>query len=334
MNKRNIVLILFILLFSFGMLSGNVRAESVGFTVKANIPENQIDKKQTYFDLKMEKGQKQELVVNITNNSNEKLIVSIKTISASTSKYGLIDYQTPGIRDITLINPFSEIAIPEKDKLEIEANSSIDAVINLEMPEEEYDGIILGGILISKEVEDSDEGAENKGVEIKNTYSYVIGVKLTETDVKVEADFEALKALVNLDNSYITIENHIRNKEAAMIKDVNLTIDIYNSSNKLVKSESNVIEMAPNSLMKYSFRLEDKIKPGNYESRITMEKNGKEWNFTLPFEVEDSEAKELNEVSLDEKEEFPLWGILIIGINIILIVLIIYLLYKLKNKKQ
>lgn len=41
----------------------------------AVIPENQIDKNQTYFDLKMQPGQKQTIQVQMKNDTNKEVVV-------------------------------------------------------------------------------------------------------------------------------------------------------------------------------------------------------------------------------------------------------------------
>lgn len=47
----------------------------VGYSVQAHIPANQIDKRQTYFDLKMQPKQKQTVNIDVMNSSNEEIQV-------------------------------------------------------------------------------------------------------------------------------------------------------------------------------------------------------------------------------------------------------------------
>lgn len=43
----------------------------MAYSIKANIPENQIDKSKTYFDLKRIPGQKQDVSMTVSNSSKK-----------------------------------------------------------------------------------------------------------------------------------------------------------------------------------------------------------------------------------------------------------------------
>lgn len=64
------------------------------FAVTAVIPENQIDKNQTYFDLKMQPGQKQTIQVQMKNDTNKEVVVESFANTAITNSNGITDYST------------------------------------------------------------------------------------------------------------------------------------------------------------------------------------------------------------------------------------------------
>lgn len=64
------------------------------FAVTAVIPENQIDKSQTYFDLKMQPGQKQTIQVQMKNDTNKEVVVESFANTAITNSNGITDYST------------------------------------------------------------------------------------------------------------------------------------------------------------------------------------------------------------------------------------------------
>ena len=84
--------------------------EGVGFSVRAVLPENQVNSQVSYFDLHMAPERKQDLTVEIYNKEAKEIKAKISVVSASTNGNGIIDYKTPGIKDKTLKIPFSEIA--------------------------------------------------------------------------------------------------------------------------------------------------------------------------------------------------------------------------------
>ena len=73
-------------------LSAN--AAEMKFAVTAVIPENQIDKNQTYFDLKMQPGQKQTIQVQMKNDTNKEVVVESFANTAITNSNGITDYST------------------------------------------------------------------------------------------------------------------------------------------------------------------------------------------------------------------------------------------------
>ena len=66
-------------------------AETMAYSVKANIPENQINKTLTYFDLKMEPNQRQDITLTVSNSSDEKATILISPNVAMTNQNGVID---------------------------------------------------------------------------------------------------------------------------------------------------------------------------------------------------------------------------------------------------
>ncbi len=115
------------------------------FAVTAVIPENQIDKNQSYFDLKMKPGQKQTLQVQMKNDTDKDVIVETYANTAITNSNGIVDYSTKNPKfDSTLKFPFSKIAKVQKET-KIPAKSTVTLDVNVEMPNEPFDGVILGG---------------------------------------------------------------------------------------------------------------------------------------------------------------------------------------------
>lgn len=308
----------------------------VGFSVKAILPENQIDSNASYFDLRMSPKQEQALTVQINNEGEEEIEVKVEAISASTNQNGVIDYKTPDVRDESLKIPFSEIASVEEVTVKVAAGASEQAVIRITMPEEGYDGVILGGLAFTKQGESEEEDAAESqtsasGVTIKNVYSYVLGVKLTETDVVVSPDFEAMEAKPELKNYRVGVTHYIQNKAAAIAEDIDINVDIYDEKEgKIVKTaHAENIDMAPNSVMPYAVLWDGEIDPGSYISHVTMKIDGEEWVFEMPFKVTAAEATAINADSVETPETpeaLPWWAIVLIILFAVLILLVVLLL--------
>ncbi|MDR0520178.1 MAG: DUF916 and DUF3324 domain-containing protein [Clostridiales Family XIII bacterium] len=319
----------------------------VGFHVSAVIPQNQIDKKQTYFDLSMKPEASQTLRVFVKSDSDAPITVNVDAISASTNRNGVIDYRTPNIRDKTLRIPFSEISTVHEKSLTVPAGGSAAADITVTMPADAYDGVILGGIVFTK-TSPSQQAAQTGGsgsasMSIKNEYSYIVGVKLRETETPVPPDFEYDKVeggLVNHRPAYI---HHIRNKEAAIVKDMKLRVRLYKAgeSKPFIKYD-NTVDMAPNSVMPIGTETGGKkIPAGKYLSRVRLTIGSDVWEFEKGFTVTDEESKNIDDNTISktggERTGLSPWLIaaIIIGLCLLLaILLLLLLLWRRRRRKD
>lgn len=86
-----------------------------------------------------------------------------------------------------LIEHFAEIVTEGAHEITLKPNETKDWTATIRMPTNKYDGIILGGLHFQENKdEDAKKKSEEKDVQIKNKYAYVIGVKLTETPTVVK----------------------------------------------------------------------------------------------------------------------------------------------------
>lgn len=211
-------------------------AAEMKFAVTAVIPENQIDKNQTYFDLKMQPGQKQTIQVQMKNDTNKEVVVESFANTAITNSNGITDYSTvePPM-DSTMKNPFSKIAkMPKETK--VPANSAVTIDVNLEMPSESFDGVILGGLYF-KEKEDEASKNKQEGVQIENKYAYAIGVVLRETDVEVKPDMKLNEVKPTQINGRNVVTANLQNVKPAMLKNLSVDAKVYKEKGKDVLFE-------------------------------------------------------------------------------------------------
>lgn len=344
MKKRKIGISkwLIALILAAALLFGSVPAayasgepEQVTFAVSAVLPENQINETVSYFDLRMQPEEEQDLAVTVYNQGTKEIKVRAEAISASTNANGIIDYKTPDKKDETLKIPFSEIAEVKTPVLTIPAGGEKTAYIHVSMPRSLYDGTVLGGIVLTQEKEPEDAEETKQGVVIQNEYSYVVGVKLSETDVEVLPEFEPVEAVPGVENYHAAVTHYIRNREAAIAKDISLAIEVFrDGKQEVVKTSAATVDMAPNSVLPYPILWEEELQPGKYVSHVEMEMNGRTWEMDMPFEITAQAAQEIATGSVDTEPGLPWWGILLIVLVIVLIVILFLLLAAVKRKKR
>lgn len=319
---------------------------NVGFAVRAIIPENQRDIRQTYFDLRMQPSQQQDLVVEVMNSGNVEIEVQVSAISASTASNGLIDYRTANRHDTSLKVPFSSIATVQQPVMRIPAGQTQQAIISVNMPAESYDGVILGGLVFTKtpdsELTGEDGqplGEDQAGTMITNVYSYVLGAVLNESDVEVLPDFELVAVEGELVDYSASAVHYIRNKEAAIAKDIVVSLEITKkgSSDVVHRYNREGLEMAPNSLMALNTGWDPGVfEAGDYTSTVHMEQGGRAWDFTMDFTIAQDQALRINEENLNLPVEANTtnWILILVIIVVVLLVLILVLWLIFGRKKK
>jgi len=331
MKKRIKFIGTLIVLFFFLIFNTGVSASELNFGVSAVIPENQIDKNQTYFDLRMEPNEEQTLEVNLRNDTKEDVVIHVDVNTAMTNNNGVIDYsQTDFERDDSLEIDIEDL-VEYDQEVTIEAESTKTFEIHLNMPDEEIDGILLGGIYFQeKENEDSstDEG------QISNKFAYVIGLKLSMNDTEVHPELTLNAVQPTQVNYRNVVTANIQNTKPVIVSSLKVNASIFkeNGQDPLYTSEKDDLRMAPHSNFDYAIPLDNQeFKPGKYRVEVQAKTDEGEWEWTEYFTIEKDEAKEYNEQAVDLKQDYTTWYI--VG-GIIALIILLAVFYWLGTRKR
>ncbi len=313
---------------------------SMAYSAKANIPENQINKTLTYFDLKMEPGQEQEISLTVSNSSDKQTTIILSPNSATTNQNGVIDYgQNKGKVDSTLKIPLSSV-ISKEQEVTLAPNETKQVLFTLKMPDKLFNGILLGGFYVTKKEEAEDSKEAEKNVQIKNNYSYVIGIQLRETleEVKPQLKMNQIKpALLNY-RTAVTV--NLQNTEATIIKEFDVHAKVRKKGNGTVLHEATKTDMsmAPNSNFDFPISWDNQsLEPGTYTLEMTAKSGENQWTFEEDFTISAKESKTLNTDAVELEKKAPNWTLIIlsvIGAMTLLIGGMLYLIYKHKKKKE
>lgn len=321
--------------------------ESMRVGVTAIIPENQIDKAQSYFDLLMTPGQEQELEVKLSNSSDEDVTVEVFANTAMTNDNGVVDYstvETPENRDSSLVNSIADIAMTENE-VKVPKQSVVSAKIKVKMPAEAYKGVITGGIYVTEKDEkkkEDDKGAG--GVQIKNKFVFVVGLQL-----RTEESLEGLVPDLVLDKTKILPKQvnfrnfvgiNLQNTAPIYIRDLEVDAKIYrdNSKEVLHETKQESLKMAPNSNFNFGVDWENKeLQGGKYRAVVKAYSKDydKEWSWEEEFTIDAELAKQLNEKAVElDKDNSKLYIMIGVGLGILLIIIIILIVYNNAQKKK
>ncbi|MDT1958738.1 DUF916 and DUF3324 domain-containing protein [Carnobacterium divergens] len=352
-----ILMILFVA-GSFPLL-GKASEQGLGFSIRPIHPENQLDKNQTYFDLKMEPNQVQELEVMIRNNTDQEIIVEASVNAAITNLNGILDYSwnlenakevaknynqhtsTEKI-DVNQIKYDSSLKMPlpslitSEKKIKLPAQTELPYKMQVTMPEKSFDGIILGGIRFTQKETTKEETDSDEGVQIKNKFAYSLGIQLRETDElvipKLKMNQKKIKA--NSINGHTGVTINLQNPARTLMRDLEVKMTIYKkgSQKKLISSTKKGLKMAPNSNFDYGIDWNNQpLRAGNYTVKALIENHAidgesselnKKWEFEENFTITKKEAKKINGQAVDLDEPTISWWLyVVIGLLGVLILL-------------
>lgn len=334
MNKIKKILLFTVCIL--GLFGVNVEAADMKYSIEANIPENQIDKNLTYFDLKMEPGQKQTISLTLRNHSDKVSTFTIEPHSAATNRNGVIDYSKKlEKKDSSMKYSFEEL-ITGETKHTLQPNEEKKVEFTIQMPAESYDGIILGGFYIHKQADNADK-EEEKSVQIKNDYSYVIGAKLTETSKEVEPKLNLNGVKPNLENYRTVVTANLQNTEAVIVSGLSVDAKVYKkgSDSVLHETKKDGMSMAPNSNFDFAINWDNQeLKPGKYHLKLAAnDKMDRTWEFEKDFEIKGKESNSLNKEAIELKDDnMKLY--IIIGACVLLITILLIVLFIMMKKRK
>lgn len=312
--------------------------EAGALSIQAVIPENQRDLSKTYFDLRMTPGQEQIIEVVLINNSDEEIIVEVETNDATTNSNGIVEYtKIEGNRDPSLKYGFSDIAETETEVV-IAPHTSENASIKLKMPDEEFDGEILGGLYIKEKNQNSKASQNEDGSAVVNSFAYNIGVLLTENDntVKPILNLKEVKAgQINLRN---VIQANFQNPQATIITNLSFDVKVYRKGDEkpIIAQTSDGNRMAPNSNFDFGIDMKNQaFSAGTYILKGEATNGNEEWQFEKEFTITSDEAKDYNKIAVELEDTFPWFWIIAISILLfIALVVAIFLFRKVKRQNE
>jgi len=334
------VVVLGTLLLAIGGYRQVAHAESVGYTVNAVLPKNQDDSKATYFALRMKPNQEQNLTVVITNQTKSAQKFQVSVNQAITNNNGVIDYsQNKPTLDKSLKVGIKDVFDQEKPQtVTVAGKKSKKVTVRAKMPAQKINGMILGGINVTKL--DNEDEKDSKGVMINNKFAYVIGVRLREASNNVGPNMNLLSVKAGQINSLNQVKAKLQNPEPGIMSNLKVKAKVTKAGEDkvLLENEKANMAMAPNSNFDYSLPWGDKeMKAGNYTLTLdATAKGGYHWHFVKNFTITKEEVGKLaNKFNQPEKQKSYLWWFVAGGILIVLLLaVIIYLLLKNRRKND
>ncbi|WP_339014667.1 DUF916 domain-containing protein (plasmid) [Lactococcus garvieae] len=335
---KKIITLIFPVLFIFlgGVHMQSVHADSPELSIETVLPDNQINKKLSYFDLNISPNLKQNLVLKVKNNGSTPLKIDIDITDGYTTFNGDLDYSiTDTHKKISVPLSIKKIITPDKKVIELDAKEEQEISLSLSVPEDIQEGIILGGVRFRQHQGADSENSKNETV--SNEYAYVKGIKLTYGDIPSVKLKTSSARLSNIQHQP-TVLFDFSNKTASIGLDIQLKTRVEEkNSGKVVAEDISKVDMAPYANATLPVKLEEKKLPaGDYKLIVNIQGKGiKEEDQILYFKVTEKESQKTKEVASQVEQYIPTWLIIVgIALFLLLLVLIGIVLYQRKNRTK
>ena len=307
MDRFRMFAISLTMLFVF-MVGFSVSVEATtGFSVIPNFPPNQVEGISGVFDLRMTPGQQQQVSVTVSNNTDEPITVELSIFAAGTNRNGIIDYTAQGQLDDSAANSLSDIAhIPIDGDIAIPAGQSVEVPIVINVPEEGFEGVILGAIHTLLGI--TDEERASAGM-IVNRFAQVVIVRLQQQEIIPEPDFALGEVSGDMVNHRAAIVANVINTQPRLSMGATVSAQIYmqGQDTQLFTITEIPVDFAPNAIFPLSMVDEQGfgIAPGDYTVNIQLAFEGQNWEFTRNLTIEPQAAQQMNDAAVNQGQQAP-----------------------------
>ncbi|MGX6962886.1 DUF916 domain-containing protein [Vagococcus xieshaowenii] len=333
-----IIVSIFFISMIGGLIVTPVNAEeqpAFEYTVTPIFPENQTDKTLGYFDLLVQPGSKQQVMVEVSNSSKEEKKIKITPTTSGTTTSGTIDYSGKSLPHTDdLIASFSDIT-SQAQIVTLKANEKKKVGFEIQVPDKEFSGVILGGFYAQEVLKESNNESKKDGLQIENRFAIIIGCVLKNSDQAVEQAFSLQPVTVDNYGGYFSLNIPLVNEVARIMSDYQLDGSILNDKKEVIQTiDASSFSMAPQSIYNLPVQVDAQtFKPGKYQLKLTVSTKDKknDWQLSSDFKIDAKKRQEVMKESIDT----PAWyetNAVLYGIIAILIVIVVVIAISKKRK--
>ncbi|GEO69490.1 DUF916 and DUF3324 domain-containing protein [Levilactobacillus acidifarinae] len=313
----------------------NPAVAGAGYTVQMVKPRNQMNTALGYFNLKVQPGEQQRLVVILHNLQAQPQKLTLSVNQAYTNADGVIDYDLATKKpDPTLQVPLKQLFKTPQRSITLPANGTERVGLSYEVPADPFKGTTLGAVYVSQTKPGKKYG---KGkITLQNLYAYAISIEMRESLKAIQPTMlmhhvgigqvdRQNMVTANLQNSKPAVMEKLRT-QAAVTKRGSATVLIHQTKQNMA--------MAPNSNFNYQIPWgKTTLKPGQYTLHLSAQATKGSWHFTKNFTVTQKQLNHLANLAKQPRPNYWLYILLAIVIALLL-ALVGYLIYKNHKNKQ
>ncbi|MQW23201.1 DUF916 and DUF3324 domain-containing protein [Lactococcus sp. dk322] len=351
LKKKYLFMTLLLTALIFGLGAPKAMAATMDFTINPQIPSNQANPGEGFYDLLMPTpGSQENLQIVFKNVSKKTVTVETAVASATTATSGVVQYTPNNIKaDKTLKYDLkSLVQIPSEITLSPDQTKIV--TVKVSMPSESFHGIIAGGLTF-KEKGNSQSTSSNKGIMITNAYQYMVSVLMRQFHDKQAPQLVLNNVVAGQENARNVISVNLENTAAYFLNNMNVNAQVVGLDNSSLKYsfKNSAMQMAPNSNfnMAIPVSLQGALTANQYSKplqagkyRMTMTAYGQEdsagsysapdttgttqhydyrWTFTKDFTITQAQAAALNKTDMSLPKPNYFWIYVMNGLAVVLV---------------
>ncbi|WP_207942052.1 hypothetical protein DOK78_003021 [Enterococcus sp. DIV2402] len=305
-----------------------VEAASLGsFEANIKVPDSQTNKELMYYDLLLQPKQTEELSLELKNTSEKELTLAVSFHRAVNNSNGAIVYSdsSEGKSDSAAFDIEDLVAVSDKE-VTLKPNETKQITIEVAMPNEEFAGVLAGGLYIQQ------VGSEEFEGNVQNLFAREIALIVRNRLETVEPEIKINSAKALQENARNAVSVVIENSTPTYIGDVELSYAISRDEQTIIE-ETKMITFAPNTKMNYFIPLSGQaFEAGTYTVKTTLTAGDNVWQGAPTFTIEADEAKEYNQTDVSIEKTPLSWLTIGIGVAVGLLFIFVIILV-IKNKK-
>ena len=275
---------------AFGLLAGLVGLglqmhsvsaatdEQSDFEIQRIPVETQVNNDVNYFDMQIQPGKKQVIMMKVKNYTDHKVKVKSELRNSMTQVGGGVNFiSTAKGLDESLKYPLTSIGHVDKKDRVITLNPLETRTVSatIKMPNDGFRGLVYGDWHFLEETT-----SKSKDSHVSSNYAYSMGIALRGAHYKVypELKYDSVKPMLFQKHAAMSI--NLRNTQPMMLQNVQMKAVITKQgvfSQKRIFSVNNS-KIAPNSIVTLPVQWQfDELKPGKYKVQVQV-KGENDWN--------------------------------------------------------
>jgi hypothetical protein len=304
------------------------------FGVMLSKIDGMIDENASNWNLKVTPGQKLTGSVSVQNVSNKSAKFNVSFEQAFTNDSVVIGYvsgnNNKSLRSDMSLKKMTTVA---KNEITVPANSTTTVPVTITVPTQGFDGSVLGAVVVTKEIP---KGAKTSASFV-NQFTYVKGVRLTETDNAVTVNLTSTnKGKVSVVDSEQVFRLPISNNTTAVLGNVSIDTKITRlADDKVVMTDKQTArQIAPNSTFTYNLAADSVLSAGKYHYvvKVTNKVTGKVWTFKNDFTI--SRTDEGRVRAIQSVAFIPVWVWVLLAILLAVIIIMFIILWRRRKQDE